>query len=104
MDKEELLRRYESEGGEDLYAKAKPKFEAALAANPGDARMLNAYGYLLECHGRRMIREAAAYFEQAINADPDWAKPRFQHISALTALHDSYELIPRYEAWLAERP
>jgi len=104
MDKEELLLRYECEGGEDLYAEAKPKFEAALAANPGDARLLNAYGYLLECHGRRMIREAAGYFEQAIDAAPDWAKPRFQHIGALAALHDSYELIPRYEAWLAERP
>jgi hypothetical protein len=44
MDKEELLRRYESEGGEDLYAEAKPLFEAALAEHPGDARLLNAYG------------------------------------------------------------
>jgi tetratricopeptide (TPR) repeat protein len=104
MDKEELLLRYECEGGEDLYAEAKPLFEAALAEHPGDARLLNAYGYLLECHGRRMIREAAGYFEQAIDADPDWAKPRFQHIGALAALHDSYELIPRYEAWLAAHP
>jgi hypothetical protein len=45
MDKEELLLRYECEGGEDLYAEAKPKFEAALAATPGDARLLNNYGY-----------------------------------------------------------
>jgi tetratricopeptide (TPR) repeat protein len=104
MDKEELLLRYECEGGEDLYAEAKPVFEAALAEHPGDAGLLNAYGYLLECHGRRMIRAAAGYFEQAIGADPDWAKPRFQHIGALAALHDSYELIPRYKAWLEERP
>src|SRR5690348_3060777 len=80
MDKEELLLRYECEGGEDLYAEAKPKFEEALAARPGDARLLNAYGYLLECHGRRMIRAAAGCYQQAIDADPDWAKPRFQQI------------------------
>lgn len=104
MDLEELLLRYECEGGEDRYAEAKPRFEAALAASPGDARLLNDYGYLLECHGRRMIRAAAGYYQQAIDADPDWAKPRFQHIGALAALHDSYELIPRYEAWLAEHP
>jgi protein O-GlcNAc transferase len=104
MDKEELLLRYECEGGEDLYAEARLLFEVALAEHPGDARLLNAYGYLLECHGRRMIREAARYFERAIGADPDRAKPRFQHIGALAALHDSYELIPRYEAWLAEHP
>src|SRR5690349_14288822 len=105
MDKEELLLRYECEGGEDLYAEAKPLFEAALAEHPGDARLLNAYGYLLECHGRRMIREAAGYFEQAVGADPDWAKPRFQHIGALAALHDSYELIPRcYGAHTSDVP
>jgi tetratricopeptide (TPR) repeat protein len=104
MDKEELLLRYECEGGEDLYAEAKPKFEEALAASPGDARLLNAYGYLLECHGRRMIRAAAGYYQQAIDADPDWAKPRFQQIGALSALQDASEVIPRYEARLAQSP
>jgi len=104
MDKEELLLRYECEGGEDLYAEAKPKFEEALAASPGDARLLNAYGYLLECHGRRMIRAAAGCYQQAIDADPDWAKPRFQQIGALSALRDAHEVIARYEARLAESP
>jgi tetratricopeptide (TPR) repeat protein len=104
MDKEELLLRYECEGGEDRYAEAKPKFEEALAASPGDARLLNAYGYLLECHGRRIIRAAAGYYQQAIDGDPDWAKPRFQQIGALAALQDAYEVIPRYEARLAEFP
>src|SRR6266581_172241 len=94
MDKEELLLRYECDGGEELYAEAKPRFEEALAENPGDARLLNAYGYLLECHGRRMIREAAGWYQQAIDADPGWAKPRFQQIGALSALHDAYEVIP----------
>ena len=104
MDKEELLLRYECEGGEELYAEAKPLFEAALADNPADARLLNAYGYLLECHGRRMIRAAAGYYQRAIDADPDWAKPRFQQIGALSALRDASEVIPRYEARLAESP
>ena len=36
MDKEELLLRYECEGGEDLYAEAKPKFEEA-PGTPGPA-------------------------------------------------------------------
>jgi tetratricopeptide (TPR) repeat protein len=104
MDKEELLLRYECEGGEDRYAEAKPLFEAALAENPADARLLNAYGYLLECHGRRMIRAAAGYYQRAIDADPDWPKPRFQQISALSALKDAYEVIPRYEERLARSP
>lgn len=104
MDRDELLRRYECDGGEDLYAEAKLSFEAALAASPGDARLLNAYGYLLECHGRRMIREAAGYYQRAIDADPGWAKPRLQQLSALGALRDSHELIPRYEARLAQAP
>jgi Tfp pilus assembly protein PilF len=102
MDKEELLLRYECEGGEDLYAEAKPMFEAALEAAPGDARLLNNYGYLLECHGRRMIRAAAGCYQQAIDADPGWAKPRFQQIGALSALKDAAEVIPHYVARLAE--
>ncbi len=104
MDKEELLLRYEYEGGESLYAEAKPLFEEALTANPGDAGLLLAYGYLLECHGRRMIRAAAGYYQQAIDADPGWAKPRFQQLGALAALQDAHELIPRYEARLAQSP
>jgi tetratricopeptide (TPR) repeat protein len=104
MTKEELLLRYECDGGEELYAEAKPQFEEALAENPGDAGLLNAYGYLLECHGRRMIRTAAGYYQQAIDADPDWVKPRFQQIGALSALRDADELIPRYEQRLAQFP
>jgi tetratricopeptide (TPR) repeat protein len=91
-------------GREELYAEAKPKFEEALAATPGDARLLNSHGYLLECHGRRMIRAAAGYYQQAIDADPGWAKPRFQQIGALSALQDAAAVIPRYEARLAEDP
>jgi len=104
MDKEELLRRYECDGGEELYDQAKPQFEEALAEHPGDAGLLNAYGYLLECHGRRMIRAAAGYYQRAIDADPDWVKPRFQQIGALSALRDAYEVIPRYEQRLAQFP
>jgi tetratricopeptide (TPR) repeat protein len=104
MDKEELLLRYECDGGESLYAEAKPLFEDALAEDPGDAKLLHAYGYLLECHGRRMIRTAAHCYQQAIDADPDWPKPRFQQISALSALDEAAEVIPGYQARLAESP
>ena len=34
MDNEELLLRYECKGGEDLYAEAKPEFEAVPEASP----------------------------------------------------------------------
>jgi tetratricopeptide (TPR) repeat protein len=51
-----------------------------------------------------MIRAAAGYYQRAIDADPDWAKPRFQQIGALSALRDAAEVIPRYEARLAESP
>jgi tetratricopeptide (TPR) repeat protein len=72
MDKEELLERYEADGDEGLYAEAKRHYEQALAANPGDARLLEDYGYLQECHGRRSIRAAASCYERVIEADPEW--------------------------------
>src|SRR5260370_40835260 len=89
MDKEELLLRYECEGGESLYAEAKPLFEEALTANPGDAGLLLPYRHLLEWHGRRMIRAAAGYYQQAMDPDPGWARPRFHPLGALAAPPDA---------------
>src|SRR5437763_6434789 len=49
MDLNELLERYEALGEERDFLAAKPLYEQAVAEaeNP---RLLNSYGYLLECH------------------------------------------------------
>jgi tetratricopeptide (TPR) repeat protein len=104
MDKDELLERYEAYGDESLYAEAKRLYERAVADGSGDAHLLNQYGYLQECHGRRSIGAAAAYYERAIAADPGWEKPHFHLISALTALRRTDALISRYRQRLAEAP
>ncbi len=68
MDKEELLLRYECEGGEDLYAEAKPKFEEALAAAPGDPGLIEQQGSLFEATGRP--GDALAWWRRAAQAAP----------------------------------
>ena len=56
MDKYELVERYEALGDEDDFLAARRLFEAELTgrASALDRRQ---YGYLLECHGRRTLRE-----------------------------------------------
>ena len=64
MTKEELLARYEALGEERDSAAARRLYEQALAEAP-DARLLNEYGYPLECHGRRELRHAVELYERA---------------------------------------
>jgi tetratricopeptide (TPR) repeat protein len=97
MDKRELLDIYEARGGEDVYEQARPLYEAALAEHPGDAVVQRDYGYLLECHGRRMLEAAARAYERAIELDPRSEKARFQLIHAQAALGRHDEEVARYE-------
>jgi tetratricopeptide (TPR) repeat protein len=103
MHARELLERYEAIGDERDFAEAKRLHEQALAEAP-DAELLRDYGYLLECHGRRAIGEAAEQYERAIELDPDAEKVHFQLISARAALGEAQDVVARYERRLAEAP
>lgn len=96
MDQRELLDRYEARGDEGDFVEAKRLYEAALLDHPDDPALLNDYGYLLECHGRYAIRSAADAYRRAIELDPDWAKPRFQLISAAAAIGQPDDAIREY--------
>jgi tetratricopeptide (TPR) repeat protein len=104
MEKEEFLERYEAFGDESIYAEARRLYEQALAGDGGDARVLYEFGYLQECHGRREIRAAAACYEQAIDADPQYDKPHRQLIYVMTALDQVGQAIDRYRQRLAAAP
>ena len=104
MDKEELRERYEATGNERYYEQAKPLYEAALEGSPSDARLLREYGYLRECHGRYAIRDAAACYQRAIDADPGQEKSHFQLFVALGTLGDLDTVLPRYEQQVADAP
>ena len=104
MEKKELLERYEAYGDEDVYAEARRLYEQALAGDGGDARVLHEFGYLQECHGRRDIRAAAACYERAIDADPQYDPPHRQLIYVMTALGQTDQAIDRYRQRLAAAP
>ncbi len=104
MEKEELLERYEAYGDENVYAEARRLYEQALTGDGGDARVLHEFGYLQECHGRRDIRAAAACYERAIDADPQYDKPHGQLIYVMTALGQADQAIDRYRQRLAAAP
>jgi hypothetical protein len=40
--------------------------------------VLNDYGYLLECHGRRELRRALELYERAIDLDPATTSRKFR--------------------------
>jgi tetratricopeptide (TPR) repeat protein len=62
------------------------------------------YGYLLECHGRYWLRQAAEQYERAIALDPDADKPRYQLIGAQAALGEPEAAIALYNRRLADSP
>jgi tetratricopeptide (TPR) repeat protein len=97
MDKEELRERYEATADERYYELARPLYERALAASPGDPRLLTDFGYLQDCHGRVAIRAAAGCYRRAIEADPSLDKPHFQLIGSLAALGELDTVIPQYQ-------
>src|SRR5919197_6605419 len=96
MRREELLARYEALGEERDFAAAWPLYEQALTQAP-DARVLNDYGYLLECHGRRELRRAVELYERAIELDPAYDKPHFQLIFAHAGLQQPEVAVAMYE-------
>lgn len=103
MKKEELLYRYEVLGEESDFLAAKPLYERALA-EAEDARLLNDYGYLLTCRGRRELGRAVELYERAIELDPGYDKPHYQLISARASLLEPERSVVLYEQRLAASP
>jgi len=101
VEPDELLARYEALGDERDFLEARPLFERASAERREDARLLNDYGYLLECHGRNELRQAASLYERAIELDPEFDKPHYQLISACAGLREPERAVAVYEARLA---
>jgi tetratricopeptide (TPR) repeat protein len=103
MDLDELLARYEALGEERDFLAARPLFERA-AAEAENAGLLTSYGYLLECHGRNELRQAAALYERAIELDAEFDSPHYQLISARAGLREPERVVSIYEERLAANP
>lgn len=101
---DDLLERYEAYGDEVVYAEARRQYEQALGAGRDDARLLTNFGYLQECHGRLSIRAAVECYERAIEADPQYDKPHWQLILALSELGQADQAVARYRQRVAEAP
>ena len=105
MDKAELRERYEATGEVSFYEQARPLYEDALARDPGNARLLREYGYLLECHGRYAIRASIRCYQRAIDAAPGWEATHLHLIGALAAVQNLDErVLARYEQRVADAP
>jgi tetratricopeptide (TPR) repeat protein len=94
---------YEARGDEAAFREALPLFESAVASAPSPEDLRH-YGYLLECHGRRWLRQAATQYERAIELDPSIDKVRYQLISARAGLREAEREVEVYEKRLAEAP
>jgi tetratricopeptide (TPR) repeat protein len=103
LETDELLERYEALGDETDFLAAKQLYERALGEAP-DARVLNDYGYLLECHARRELRRAVELYERAIELDPSCDKPHYQLISARAGLQETELPVAVYEQRVALSP
>lgn len=103
MGLNELRARYEALGDENDFLAAKLLFEQAIA-EAEDARLLNDYGYLLESHARNELRQAAAFYERAIDLDTGYDKPHYQLISARAGLQETARAVAVYRRRLAAAP
>jgi tetratricopeptide (TPR) repeat protein len=101
--KEDLMELYEARGDEAAFREALPLFESAVASAPSPEDLRH-YGYLLECHGRRSLRQAVTQYERAIELDPSVDKVRYQLISARAGLREAEREIDVYEKRLAAAP
>jgi tetratricopeptide (TPR) repeat protein len=105
QSKEQLLELYEARGEPETFAAAKLLYEQALAeGGSADPDVLVGYGYLLDCHGRIALREAAAQYHRAVALDPGADKPRYQLIAAKAALGEPEEAVELYTERLARSP
>ena len=102
-NRKELLERYEATADEAAYEAARSLYVQAIA-DGANARDLNDYGYLLECHARNLLRSAVEQYERAIEMDPNWDKPRYQLIGARAGLRESELPIAVHEKRLAAAP
>jgi tetratricopeptide (TPR) repeat protein len=101
---DDLLEQYEAYGDESVYVEARRQYEQALEAGRDDTRLLTNFGYLQECHGRLSIQAAVECYERAIEADPQYDKPHWQLILALSELGRADQAVARYRQRLAEAP
>ncbi|HEX7996722.1 MAG TPA: hypothetical protein VF506_22620 [Streptosporangiaceae bacterium] len=98
-----LLDLYEARGNEDLYVRAKPRYEQAIAADP-DSVVIRDYGYLLECHARPELARALEQYEHALALEPEADKVRYHRMSAQAALGHIDEEVRDYTAQVAAAP
>jgi tetratricopeptide (TPR) repeat protein len=103
MDRDELLAQYEATGDETAFGGAKTLYEQALAESPDDADLHMNYGYLLECHARNQLRQAAHY-ERAIELNPTGIKAHYHLIGARAGLREPEIPIALYERRLGSAP
>lgn len=102
--KESVLARFEATGDVEAYTEAVSLYEEAVASDPDNAELLRSLGYLHECRGRQLIKEAARCYERCIEIAPDWQKGHFQWIQALSALGETETAIKRYKKAIEEHP
>ncbi len=103
MDKYELVERYAALGDEDEFAAARELFERELTGQ-ADPLFFRQYGYLLECHGRRAIRQAAEQYQRSMALDPAADKVRYQWIGAMGALGEADAVLAQQRARVAAAP
>lgn len=104
MNRDALLAQYEATGDEETFLEAKPLYEQALAESPDDADLHMNYGYLLECHARNQLRQAAARYERAIALNPAGIKAHYHLIGARAGLGEPERAIALYERRSASAP
>jgi predicted Zn-dependent protease len=103
VDIDTLIATLEDSATDENFETAKNALEALLAEKE-QAKLVHYYGYIHECRGRGLIREAIRWYERALGLDPTYEKVRHQLIQAYASLHETQAAIELYKLRLAETP
>ena len=101
---ERLVALVEERKDDASFREAKEFLEGVLA-HAEDADALRAYGYIHECRGVVLTREAIRFYERSLEADPSAEnKAHHQLIHAYGRLDQRQLAVDRYKARLADAP
>ncbi|RKN66136.1 tetratricopeptide repeat protein [Paenibacillus ginsengarvi] len=110
-EKFELAERLERDYDDTLWEEAVRRYEEALNTQPDNPEYLFKLGYLRQLKGKRLLRQATAYYEAGLGSEllqgtHSWIEGKLhaQLISVRAQLDENRKSIAFYKQRLSERP
>lgn len=103
MDAQAATERWETRADDESFAVAARALEVALTGGP-DPGLLVGRGFIHEMRAANDLREAARWYERALELDPSFELAHYQLVGAYLSLRQAHDVSERYEQRIAADP